>query len=190
MKQTLKSVRALAATLITLGSLAGGANAATLTFGNTELFPASGYTESGFIVTATTEFNAISDAADSGFSSHYFTYQGQGSTTTASIALISGESFDFQSVDIGLGEFANASFTDITFLGTLAGGGTLTTTFTNVSAVQNVVLNWTGVTSVKVSGSDDPAFDNVSVTAVPEPSSAIIAGLGLLSLAARRRRLK
>ena len=188
MKQTLKSVRALAATLITLGSLAGGANAATLTFGNTELFPASGYTELGFIVTATTEFNAIFDAAGSGFSSHYFTYQG--STTTALIALISGGSFDFQSVDIGLGEFAGGSFTDITFLGTLAGGGTLTTTFTNVSAVQNVVLNWTGVTSVTVSGSDDPGFDNVSVTAVPEPSSAIVAGLGFLSLAARRRRLK
>ncbi len=102
--------------------------------------------------------------------------------------MVGGGSFDFISADIGIGEFALGSLTDITFLGTLAGGGTLTTTFTSVSAVQNVVLNWTGVTSVTVSGSDDPGLDNVSVTAVPEPSSAIIAGLGLLGLAARRRR--
>jgi hypothetical protein len=190
MKHTLTSVRALAATLITFGSLAGGANGATLTFGNTALFGAAPYTELGLVVTSTSGSNGIFDPA-SGFSSHFFTYDAP--TTTASIALDplgTATAFDLYTLDIGLGPFSGASSTDITFTGTLFGGGTVSTSFLGVNSVSNVALNWTGLTSVTISGTEDLGIDNVNFTMVPEPSAAILLGLCSLGLVARRRRIK
>jgi hypothetical protein len=135
-------------------------------------------------VTATSADNAIPDAVGSPFSSNYFTFQGI--STTATIALLSGGAFTLESLDISLGEFSLSTSTDITFDGLLVAGGTLNATFTNISSVQNVVLDWTGLESVTISGTDDPGIDNVVV--VPEPSSALLLGLGAMGFLAMRRR--
>ena len=175
-------------------ALAGDVNAVTLSFGNTELFPATSsdfalgapalYTEAGYLITANTGLNAIFDPVDSPFSSHYFTFQG--SSTTAEISLLGGGPFNLLSLDIALGEFSVGSSTDITFDGILVDGGTLSETFTNVSLVQNVTLNWSRLSSFTVSGSDDPGLDNIVL--VPEPSSLLFLGAAAFGLVGRRRR--
>jgi len=51
----------------------------------------------------------------------------------------------------------------------------------------NLFIRWSG-SDVSGSGSrDEFALDNISVTAVPEPSAALLGGLGLLALLRRRR---
>ncbi|MDB4537781.1 hypothetical protein N9230_04110, partial [Akkermansiaceae bacterium] len=181
MKPKNRKVATLAATLITFGSLAGGANGALITFDgvSADTFPAAPYEESGFTITATTGFNAVLNGGV--FSSNYFTYQG--STTTATIALTSGGAFNLESLDLGLGQSAVGVSVDITLMGNLFGGGSISTTFNNVSTVQNEVLvGWNNLASVTISGTDDPGIDNINASAVPEPSSALLAGLGVLGL--------
>lgn len=164
--------------------IAGESEAAVMmTFGDTQVFGPSPYEEAGFTISATTPNNAILDAADSPFSSPYFTFQG---TTTSATIVFAGGPFDLVSLDIALGEFSMGGPTDITFLGSLVGGGSISTTFTNVSTIQNVVLNWTGLSSVTISGTDDPGLDNIVL--VPEPSSGLVLGLGLFGAAVRRKR--
>ncbi len=161
---------------------------ATLTFGNTQLFPASGYTESGFVVTATNSSNAIFDPQGI-FSSHFLTFDAPNTTVTISSAL--NEVFSFTSTDLGLSHTSGgAAFADVTFLGTLAAGGTVSQTFFNVTALQNVELNWAGLTSLTVSGTADPGLDNMILngSSVPEPSSALLIGLSAFGLVSRRRR--
>ncbi len=186
----LKSLRTLAASLITIGALAGGVNGATMKFGSTQLFPAAPYIEAGLVVTATTSSNGIFPATG-GFSSHYFTFDAP--STTASIALDPlgpATSFDLISLDLGVGGNAGAPIADIAFVGTLQGGGTLNANFPGVNSVRNVVLNWTGLTSVTISGTEDPGIDNVNVSLVPEPSAALFLGFGVLGMVGRRQRKK
>ena len=188
MKHTLKSATTLVSTLITVGSFAGVANAATLTFGDSQVFPASGYTESGFVVTSSGEGNAILSGGV--FSSHFFAFDAP--STTVTISSVINEVFSFTSTDLGLSFTAGStSPIDVTFLGTLAAGGTVSQTFFNVTALQNVELNWVGLTSLTISGTNDPGLDNMVFNgsgAVPEPSSALLIGLGALGLVSRRRR--
>ena len=190
MKHALKSATTLVATLITVGSFAGGANAATLTFGDSQVFPAAGYTESGFVVTATSSSNAIfAPGIDGIFSSHFLTFDAPNTAITISSA--SSEVFSFTSTDLGLSFTSGAvASADVTFLGTLATGGTVSQTFFNVTTLQNVQLNWDGLTSLTVSGTADPGLDNMvfNGSAVPEPSSALLLGLGAFGLVSRRRR--
>lgn len=188
MKLKHTKVATLAATLITFGSLAGGANGALITFDGVpaSTIPAAPYEESGFTITATTGANAVFNGGV--FSSNYFTYQG--STTTATIVLSSGGAFNLDSLDLGLGQNSVGGSTDITLVGNFFGGGSINTTFNNVTAVQNEVLvGWNNLVSVTISGTDDPGIDNINASAVPEPSSALLAGLGVLGLLARRKRI-
>lgn len=90
----------------------------------------------------------------------------------------------------------------ITLTGNLAGGGTITQTFTTApdsddSAVNSFQLfslspSWTNLTSVMLISTDLIAIDNVAVQSAattPEPATCVIwAGLGLLGLAASRPR--
>jgi hypothetical protein len=165
-------------------------SAAVLTFGNTQsTTPPSPYFEEGFVVSTNTVAEGILDPAGSVFSSHYFSFQAS-SLAAATIQTSTLGSFNLTSMDIGIGEFASASSTNITLVGILAAGGTLSATFNGVTAVQNIVLNWNDITKVTITGSVDPGFDNIVVSAVPEPSSSFLLGLGVMSMLAHRKRRK
>lgn len=86
-------------------------------------------------------------------------------------------------------------------------GAAITNTYTPISQGNTVTINYdntlpsmTGDTiALRISGTGSPDqgannfantgwIDNVSITAVPEPSTALLGGLGLLGLLRRRRR--
>ena len=102
--------------------------------------------------------------------------------------LVSGNPFDFSSIDL------SAQFSSVlTFQGTYAAGGTVTETYTTTNAVNQFktfhpTMNFTGLSSVKLTfpaGGGVLAMDNVTL---PEPASAGAIALGGLLLSARRRR--
>jgi hypothetical protein len=176
----------------TLQAVSTRSHAAVITFGDSAGFGMAPWSEAGYVVTATGSLNAIDDPAGTSFSSHYFTYDGP--STTATIAKADSLPFNLGSLDIGRGEYSDDSFTDITIEATVFGGGTLTATYTNVTTVQNVVLNWSNITSFTVSGTDDPGIDNINddlVSSVPEPGSVAVNGViasALIGSMTRRKR--
>jgi len=165
-------------------------SAAVLTFGSTQSTSTpTPYVEQGFVVNATTLATGILDAANSVFSSHYFSFLAS-PTAEATIQAFTLGNFNLTSMDIGIGELASTSSTDITLVGSFAAGGIISATFNGVTAVQNIVLNWNDLTKVTITGSADPGFDNIEVSAVPETSSALLVGLGAMSILSRRNRRK
>jgi hypothetical protein len=173
-----------------LGALPIAANAAVITFGTTDGFGVAPYSEAGFVVTANYSGNGIF-APDSNFASYYFTFDAP--IVEATVYSADSAPFDLVSLDIGLGGFSGESFADITINASVFGGGTYTTTYSNVTSVQNVTLNWANLTSFTVSGTADPGIDNINVSpsAVPEPGSAataLVLASGLIGLVSRRRR--
>jgi uncharacterized protein (TIGR03382 family) len=48
-------------------------------------------------------------------------------------------------------------------------------------------LDLAGVDSIRIMGNNNQTFDNLSITSIPEPSTALLGGLGLLALLRRRR---
>ena len=173
-----------------LGALPIAANAAVITFGTTFGFGMAPYSEAGFVTSTNSVANAIL-SPNGNFASYFFSFQGPESEATVYSA--DSAPFDLVSLDIGLGGFSDDSFADITINASVFGGGTYTTTYSNVTSVQNVTLNWANITSFTVSGTDDPGIDNINVSpsAVPEPGSAataLVLASGLIGLVSRRRR--
>jgi len=82
---------------------------------------------------------------------------------------------------------------DVTFVGTIFGGGTVSQTFTFDGApLVQQTFNFTGFTNLeKVEWMQDfpyHQFDNIVVSAIPEPTTGLMVGLSLLGAAALRRR--
>ena len=75
----------------------------------------------------------------------------------------------------------------ITIVGTLLGGGTLTQTFSGLTAATLESLNWSNLSSVQFRTTDDSALDDISVT-VPEPSLLVLLMTGGMAFIAWRRR--
>ena len=174
-----------------LGALPIAANAAVITFGTNGGFGAVTYSEAGFAVKLINYGPTTILSPGGNFASYYFSVPGPG--PGAKVYSADSAPFDLVSLDIGLGGFASASFADITINASVFGGGTYTTTYSNVTTVQNVTLNWANITSFTVSGTDDPGIDNINVSpsAVPEPGSAataLVLASGLIGLVSRRRR--
>ena len=176
--------------LIAFGVLSISAEAVVLTFGsNLDLIaPTPVYTEQGFVITASNTIAGLLPPQGS-FSSIYYGYQ---TSPGANLTIQSSNlgSFDLKSMDIGLVGFSAQLSTDITIVGDLAAGGTISANFNGVSTVQNVILNWSGLTKVTFTGTNDPGFDNIDVTAVPESSSTALLGLSVISVVFRRLRKK
>lgn len=138
------------------------AQSVTIDFGSTELFPASlpasPYVESGFIFTASSASNAIFEPSP-GFTSHYFTFDAP--TTSLEFAEASGATFSLKSLDLGVGGSSGSANINIFLVGNLATGGTLNASFNGVTSLLSPTLDWEGLTSVIISGSEDPGIDNI-----------------------------
>lgn len=168
-----------------LGSLSISANAAVITFGDS--FAIAPYSEAGFVVTASNNGNGVF-GPNSVWSSYYLAIGGASTIVTVSSA--DNGPFNLTSLDIGSFTGDDAS---VTIDALVIGGRSLNSTYNSVSAPQNVVLNWSNITSFTVSGNSDVGIDNIVVTpsAVPEPgaaATALVLASGMIGLVTRRRR--
>jgi len=169
-----------------------GASALTITFEN--VAPAGGlvnvnvvapYTEAGFTLTPTNLNSAVFDsAAIVDFPGDTTDFFGFGETNL--ITLSGSAPFILNSLLIGPITVSSTPTVSMTLLGTLAGGGTLTTTFAGLSTATLETLDWANLTSVRFNATDDSALDNIVVNQVPEPSSLMLLGLAALTVGARR----
>jgi len=103
-----------------------------------------------------------------------------------------GGAFGVTSID--LAELNGPNSAVIAFTGTLSGGGTTEQSFTLdgvAFGAETFLFNSTfeNITSLSWSqGSSFHQFDNIQISAVPEPSSLLMVGIGMATLACRRRR--
>jgi hypothetical protein len=203
MKHTLKSVRSLAATLITFGSLAGGANAAlSLVFSQdlttsqtTVTLTATSFTVAGLATTTTNPIGgsstfmrplsgvvAFSGPTDMSFSAATTLYIipsynfGTGGNDTVASQLSPSNPFLFIGAG-AIGLFPGHESDDISnFVGTA--------TYSGDFAAKGISPTPQTIT---FSNGQELA---ISFQTVPEPSAAILVGLGALGLLAKRRRIK
>lgn len=200
MKHTLKSVRALAATLIAFGSFAGEANGALLlTFEQTGADVAvtgSGSLDlSGLTLSSSNEGYGFEDLYVQG-SSGWLWLSG---STTATYDVYSGAG----TLNVS-GGFTNPGFFNIDFSDDIGIWGTLNTAtdvyvsngYTSTSAIDfSTIISDTTLSEIGMNVGDsqtvswtDGAADSITFTAIPEPSSALLIGLAALGVAFRRWR--
>ena len=125
------------------------------------------------------------------------TYSHNYSRTTTTLTQIGGGTFELNSLDIGNVYDSSPYSQTFSFWADLAGGGSLSTTFTSdaQSGLETVVLNWSGITAFRfteTSGSflqsDNFVLNGGNTSPVPEPGTFALFGMGLLGVAIRRRR--
>lgn len=182
MKHTLKSVRTLAASLITIGSLAGGANAAVVANVNVLSSSAINVTLSGLfsgpvatsfpreVVIDFGTFNYVSNITPSAISGSY--------SVAGANGILYNNSFTID--DAMLVILAPSAFA----IGDLISGSVLFEYSTphRISVGQSFNVYW------GTSGTGAGAtLQSAGVTAVPELSSGLLVCLGALGLVARRR---
>jgi hypothetical protein len=200
MKHTLKSVRALAATLITFGSLAGWANGALTIHvsdagaGQTQ-FQLSGSAtaiSSNYLDNELWLHNQDWVSYPTGGVGYYDFTSGAFTITTTQNGTQNGTRIYYNAnfgfgLDVGGPESAISISTGDTV--SWAGTFTIQVDFSNweSAAYNNPTFDIFGNGSETVTFSESVL---VTTSAVPEPSSALLFGLGALGLATRRRRIK
>jgi hypothetical protein len=123
----------------------------------------------------------------------YYTFPGN--TTTLTIQHSDGNAFNLLSAAVG----TNGSTGTVVFEALLSSGQTVTKTFENIQPGWDennpvppvIAVDLYDVTSVTYTGNVDNGvgIDNITLeAAVPEPSSALLLGLGVLGFATRRKR--
>lgn len=204
MKNNLKSMRSFAATLITFGSLAGGANGAvlinfsdspvgTLTAGTiiTTQYLSLGVTfsatENGSpinlvvvdIETVAAQGNYLGNTDSNSFGSRHDTITITFSSPVENVSWLT-QSHGGQSISFNAFSSSN---TLLQTVNTSSGGISWGTTSFSASGISRIEAN---------QPSDGWAWglDNLSYTVVPEPASASLIVLGGLGILARRRRIK
>jgi hypothetical protein len=149
--------------------------------------PGAPYTEAGFTLTPTDANSAVFDAGDPaaqfpGDSTAYF-----GFASDNTILLTGPASFNVGSLLVGPLSFSTG-IVDVTFVGTIFGGGTVSTTFTGLTTATLETLGWNGLSSLQINSTSDTGLDNIDAAAVPEPGTLLLLGAGLSLIAARYRR--
>ena len=191
-------------TVLAMG--AGGAQAEVITFNDSTVANhtvLTSYTESGYAFTLKSGSAYLTDANVGGATaSSTLSYNGtdflilSGSVTMTNAA---HTPFSVSSIDLGNFYYAYPSTAMLT--GTRADGTTVNQSFT--SAIDNMssksdfttrtLTNFTNLTSFNIqqtSGIYYAAVDNINVSAVPEPSTWAMLGLGLAFVAGSLRRKK
>jgi PEP-CTERM motif-containing protein len=151
--------------------------------------PTMPYTEAGFQFLPSNSSSAVFDVASAttmlGNPSSWF---GFAASNTITLTRLSGPPFSLTSLLAGPSSIAQGNPITLTLVGNVAGGGTLNASFPNLTTATLENLNWTNLSSVTLSSTSDAGIDNVSVSGVPEPTSLIFVGFGLLVETVRRRR--
>lgn len=185
-------------------SVAGSAHATVIDFSdlnnNRLVVPLTvpSYLEDGFKVTAHGLFASLVATSNLNW------FQYAGSTAVAGtfgsvieLQRADGGAFNFNSIDLIKLSKLNVGGNSVTFTGTFASGGTITQDATfgkNFSFTNTAFSGFTNLKSVTWQEDRNLArdfqFDNINVSAVPEPGSyaMLAAGLGLLAFVSRRKK--
>jgi hypothetical protein len=174
--------------------LAGGAQAATVTFDDPELitFSPDGlvatYIESGFKIQGPAlSFQLLDDLEnpDKGFLLGGVLGAVPFSLTAVSGGIFSLFSLDFAFFDLGFGDPAG----NLTISGLFEGSQVISDNF-DLGALTTITFdsNWSRLTQVSFVGTSGFLLDNINVTAVPEPGTLALVGLAVAGLAITRRR--